>query len=100
MIVHHVALPLAPTNHFLNHVGMVKDKRSRQTWSIIWYATIWALWRVRNNTIFNNVRRSISHILDVAMVNDWLWIKNFLGMTYIAYSDWILNHLQCMNITL
>ncbi|KAE9610426.1 hypothetical protein Lalb_Chr07g0186481 [Lupinus albus] len=66
---------------------MVKIRKNRLAWSSIWLATVWALWRSRNDSIFNNVRHSSLQILDVARMNIWLWIKNILGMNHITYSD-------------
>ncbi|KAF1881109.1 hypothetical protein Lal_00023142 [Lupinus albus] len=63
------ALSLEPINHFLNHLGMVKDRKSRHAWSIIWLFTVWEIWRSRNDSIFNNVRHSSLQILDAARVN-------------------------------
>ncbi|KAF1864448.1 hypothetical protein Lal_00021871 [Lupinus albus] len=82
-----VALPPVPINHFLNHCGMVKDRKCRKAWSIIWFATVWAIWRSRNDFIFNNVRHSALQIMDAARVNAWLWIKNILGLNSFVYSD-------------
>ncbi|KAF1891244.1 hypothetical protein Lal_00001386 [Lupinus albus] len=38
-----VALPLDPIQHFSNHLGLVKDKKCCKIWSVIWFATIWAI---------------------------------------------------------
>ncbi|KAF1890102.1 hypothetical protein Lal_00025435 [Lupinus albus] len=64
-----VALPLVLINHFLNHCGMVKDRKCRKAWSIICFATVWGIWRSRNDFIFNNVRHFPLQILDAARVN-------------------------------
>ncbi|KAF1866422.1 hypothetical protein Lal_00017805 [Lupinus albus] len=96
----YVALPLGPIKHFLHHLGMIKDRKNRHVWSIIWLVTVWALWRSRNDSIFNNVRLSSLQILDAARVNAWLWIINILEMNYFAYSDWISKPLDSLNISL
>ncbi|KAF1893230.1 hypothetical protein Lal_00001676 [Lupinus albus] len=53
-----VVLPTVTILHFLNHIGMVKVRKSRFAWSSIWLATIWALWQARNDYIFNNIKHS------------------------------------------
>ncbi|KAF1894118.1 hypothetical protein Lal_00004037 [Lupinus albus] len=95
-----VVLPFQPINHFLYHLGMVKLRKNCHIWSTIWLATVWALWRSRNDTIFNNARHSSLHILDAAPVNVWLWIKTIVGMSHISYSDWISKPLICLNVCL
>ncbi|KAF1858928.1 hypothetical protein Lal_00000748 [Lupinus albus] len=33
-----VVLPFSPANHFINHMGMVKDRKRWKIWSVIWLA--------------------------------------------------------------
>ncbi|KAE9593826.1 hypothetical protein Lalb_Chr18g0047181 [Lupinus albus] len=74
--------------------------QGRKVWSIIWLATVWAIWRHQNDVIFYKVCPSITLILDTAKVNAWLWIKNILGMDYILYLDWLYKPLDCVKISL
>ncbi|KAF1880936.1 hypothetical protein Lal_00022966, partial [Lupinus albus] len=69
---------------------------SWKAWSTIWFATVWAIWRHRNDIIFNKVRLFINHILETAR----LWIKNILGVEFSLYSDWLSKPLLCLNITM
>ncbi|KAF1875063.1 hypothetical protein Lal_00007679 [Lupinus albus] len=71
-----VVLPNTHSHHLSYHLGLVKDRKSWKFWSVIWFATIWAIWLSRNDFIFNNVNRSLLHILDSAKVKSWLWIKS------------------------
>ncbi|KAF1892539.1 hypothetical protein Lal_00011005 [Lupinus albus] len=64
-----VTLPHGTINNFMSHLCLVKDRKHRHVWSSIWLATIWAIWRARNEFIFNNGRHSLSNILDAARVN-------------------------------
>ncbi|KAF1878600.1 hypothetical protein Lal_00047270 [Lupinus albus] len=95
-----VTLHQNPFHHYLNHLGLVNDKKGWKAWSTIWFATIWAIWRHRNDIIFNKVRLSINHIVDTARVNDWLWINNILGVEFSLYSDWLSKPLLCLNINM
>ncbi|KAF1892130.1 hypothetical protein Lal_00036486 [Lupinus albus] len=96
----HVVLPLNPLHHFLNHIGMVSDKKSWKVWSSIWLATIWAIWLHRNDIIFNNIQTTTNRILDTARVNVWLWCKSVSGKISISYSDWISKPSECLNFIL
>ncbi|KAF1894928.1 hypothetical protein Lal_00022422 [Lupinus albus] len=66
--------------HFLNHMGLIKDKKSCKFWSVVWLATVWAIWLSRNDLIFNNTSITPQHILESARVKSWLWIKGQRGM--------------------
>ncbi|KAF1870610.1 hypothetical protein Lal_00025934 [Lupinus albus] len=61
-----VTLPQNPFHHYLNHLGLVNANKGWKAWSIIWFATVWAIWRHRNDIIFNKTSLSIHHILDNA----------------------------------
>ncbi|KAF1866712.1 hypothetical protein Lal_00018097 [Lupinus albus] len=76
-----------PFHHYLNHLGLVNANKGWKAWSIIWFATVWAIWRHRNDIIFNKTSISIHHILDNAKVNAWLWIKNTIWVEFSLYSD-------------
>ncbi|XP_019451803.1 PREDICTED: uncharacterized protein LOC109353899 [Lupinus angustifolius] len=71
----HIALPLQPIHHFTNHMGMVPHRRCLNYWNILWLATIWAIWRSRNDFIFNSVHPSVEKIFEAARVTSWLLIN-------------------------
>ncbi|KAF1866492.1 hypothetical protein Lal_00017875 [Lupinus albus] len=83
-----------------NYRDNVNAKKGWKAWSIIWFATVWAIWRHQNDIIFNKTSLSIHHILDNAIVNVWLWIKNILEVEFFLYSDWLSKPLLCLNFTL
>ncbi|KAF1861525.1 hypothetical protein Lal_00025877 [Lupinus albus] len=82
-----VVLPLDPIQHLMCHMGMVKDRKLWKFWSVIWFASIWAIWLSRNDFIFNNVRPSLLHILDSAKVNSWIWLKCQCRLNSSLYAD-------------
>ncbi|KAF1895933.1 hypothetical protein Lal_00033938 [Lupinus albus] len=59
-----VALAFTPANHFINHMCMVKDRKRRKIRSVIWLATVWAIWLSRNDLIFNSVKSSLNQIFE------------------------------------
>ncbi|KAF1861483.1 hypothetical protein Lal_00025824 [Lupinus albus] len=95
-----VALPQNPLHHYNNHLGMVSDRKGRKAWSIIWLATVWAIYRHQNEVILNKIRPSIKYILDTARVNVWLWIKHTTESDFTLYSDWLAKPLDCLKVTL
>ncbi|KAF1870232.1 hypothetical protein Lal_00003438 [Lupinus albus] len=64
-----IALPQSPLHHYSYHLGMVPNKKGRKSWSIIWLATVWAIWKHQNEVIFNKVKPSTTYILDAAKMN-------------------------------
>ncbi|KAF1871323.1 hypothetical protein Lal_00020115 [Lupinus albus] len=89
------------STHFLNHMGLVKDKKCYKVWSVVWLATVWAIWLSRNDLIFNSNLNTPQQILDSARVKSWFWIKNQNGMDFTTpYCDWVANPLACLNATL
>ncbi|KAF1883296.1 hypothetical protein Lal_00030404 [Lupinus albus] len=63
-----IALPLSSISHYSHHLGMVKNRKHWKAWSVIWLATVWALWLVRNDIVFNMKTTSINNILNSAKV--------------------------------
>ncbi|KAF1892289.1 hypothetical protein Lal_00010753, partial [Lupinus albus] len=90
-----VALPQSPLHHYSYHLGMVLDKKS-----IIWLATVWAIWKHQNEVIFNKVKPSTTYILDTAKVNVWLWLKHILGKDLALHCDWLAKPLECLHFFL
>ncbi|KAF1898685.1 hypothetical protein Lal_00039890 [Lupinus albus] len=64
-----VVLPQSPLQHYSHHSGLVSIKKGKKAWSIIWLAIFWAIWRHRDDVIFNKVRPSTKYILDTAKMN-------------------------------
>jgi hypothetical protein len=52
-----VVLILPPTmsSSFALFVGCGSNKKRRKGFSIIWLAFVWAMWKVRNDRVFNNI---------------------------------------------
>ncbi|KAF1893310.1 hypothetical protein Lal_00001766 [Lupinus albus] len=93
-----VALHKSPIHNFIYHMGMVKDKKRWSLWSVLWLATIWAIWLSRNDIIFNASKPY--HIFESARVKVWLWIKSQQWEEHITYNDWISNLFTCLKIIL
>ncbi|KAF1891164.1 hypothetical protein Lal_00001305 [Lupinus albus] len=93
-----VVLPLNPILHYSNHLGLVSSSKCWKAWNSIWLAMVWAIWRHRNDIIFNNARRNINVILDNARVTVWLWFKSIMGKETTTYSEWIDKPIDCLTI--
>nr|KYP44579.1 Putative ribonuclease H protein At1g65750 family [Cajanus cajan] len=47
-------LPEQGKQHFTNHIGLWKKKKTTKIWNTIWFIMIWNIWKWRNDWIFNN----------------------------------------------
>ncbi|CAL0324353.1 unnamed protein product [Lupinus luteus] len=68
-------------------MGLIPLNRRSKYWSVIWLASIWAIWLSRNDLIFNYVRPSAQKIFEDARFEVWLWIKGSIGSNSITFSD-------------
>jgi hypothetical protein len=48
-------------------------KEVRRGMRLIWHTSIWAIWKARNNAIFNNVEIRIDDIVEEIKVLSWRW---------------------------
>ncbi|KAF1891499.1 hypothetical protein Lal_00012388 [Lupinus albus] len=94
------ALPLSPITHYSSFLGVAKNKKCWKTWSIIWLATMWALWLARNDVVFNNSKPTILQILNSVKVKSWLWTKAQHEKDHIPFQDWTSKPLDCILIDL
>ena len=63
---------------------------------IIWFASVWVIWKERNNRIFNNVTLHPSVLLEKVKLNSFLWIKSKQVAFLYSYHDRWKHPLQCM----
>ncbi|KAE9598418.1 hypothetical protein Lalb_Chr15g0080621 [Lupinus albus] len=77
---------------------MVHNRKRWKVWSVVWLATIWALWLTKNDIIFNNVTTFSHKILDSAKVKAWLWTRSMHGKESTSYAERVANPFDCLNI--
>lgn len=47
-----------------NLIGIIKEKEVKEAWQSIISATLWSIWLIRNDLVFNNRRASKSGVLN------------------------------------
>jgi hypothetical protein len=57
-------------------VGCGSNKKQRKGFSIIWLGFIWAMWKVRNNRVFNNTMVDAFTVVDRVQRLSWQWFLN------------------------
>lgn len=84
-------LPANIKDHFLQHFNLFSSKTRAQVWKMVWFATIWYIWKHRNAIIFRNSSPDADEVFDLIKVNSWLWLKYMVGGISFNYSDWSID---------
>ncbi|CAJ2653429.1 unnamed protein product [Trifolium pratense] len=66
-------------NHFLSFGSLVKSKKGNQIRHLIWLATTWCLWKLRNNVVFNGALPDASKLVDDIKTFSWFWFRGRFG---------------------
>jgi hypothetical protein len=89
-------LPPSVVSSFALLVGCGSNKKRRKGLAVIWLAFVWAVWKVRNDFVFNNVVVDIEDVLELIQRLSWRWflIKKTWGSCLLY--EWIWNPGDCM----
>jgi len=82
--------------HFGNFVGLPRFTHSYLT--VIWHATVWVLWKERNNRIINKIAHDLVNLLEFVKFMSFLWLKARLLTSAFSYNDWWRHPLLCMGV--
>jgi hypothetical protein len=82
--------------HMLMFGELIKGKKYKRVTHIIWLATMWCLWRSRNNILFRGVDVNVPSLVDQITYNSWFWFISRVGNNAnLAFSVWCINPLNC-----
>jgi hypothetical protein len=76
--------------------GAAKNKKTRNGFLLIWHATIWTIWRARNNVIFANGVFNPKEMVDEVKVLSWKWSLVRLKVTPCLFYEWSWDPGDCM----
>lgn len=76
--------------------GWERNKKIRRGLWLIWHATIWILWKARNNRIFNNQAVEAEDIIEEVKVLSWRWTFNRINIPVCMYYEWCWNPKDCL----
>jgi len=86
-------------HHFLQFTHMAGLPRSTHLHlRVIWFASVWVIWKERNNRVFNNVVTAPPILLEKIKLNSFLWLKSKRAHFSYSYHDWWKHPLLCMGV--
>lgn len=72
-----MVMPKSAEEHLLQHDSILQGGRKMiRVLSMIWIATVGALWVVRNDMIFRGKEVDVVRITDEVQYKVWLWLKS------------------------
>jgi hypothetical protein len=93
-----VFLVLPPTI-FMSYTMLVwggSNKKRRKGFSVVWLAYIWAVWKARNDRIFNNVVFDASVVMNHVQRLSWQWFMNNTSKSPSLLYEWEWDPGECM----
>ncbi|XP_058784217.1 uncharacterized protein LOC131658988 [Vicia villosa] len=66
----------------------VRNSVTRNKVNIIWMATIWSFWLMRNGIVFDNVPFSFESVFNSVMFLSWRWSECSLLLPRSSFYDW------------
>jgi len=67
---------------------------------VIWFASVWVIWKERNNRVFQNAVTIPSVLVEQVKLNSFLWLKSTRANFVYRYHDWWQNPILCMGVLL
>lgn len=72
------------------------NKNRLRGWWLIWITTIWVLWKVRNDKIFNDINHEVDEIVEEVKVLSWRWLLYRMNIPVCLYYEWCWNPSYCL----
>lgn len=76
--------------------GGERNKRIRNGLRLIWHATIWVMWKARNDKVFNNCNSEVGDMVDDIKVVSWRWALDRISMPPCMFYEWCWNPRECI----
>jgi hypothetical protein len=86
-----LVLPATLSSSFALFVGCGSNKKRRKGFSIIWLAFVWAMWKVRNDRVFNNITVDTRSVVELIQRLSWQWFVSKTAKGPCLLYEWIWN---------
>jgi hypothetical protein len=85
--------------HFNQFTGLPGMPRNTRLYlKVIWFATVWAIWKERNNRLFQTTVSDPSVLADKVKLNSFLWLKSNKANFSFSYHNWWKHPVLCMGV--
>ena len=89
-----------PVSNFI-HFGMCNaSSQVIEFWGAIWIGVVSEIWNHKNNVIFNRGKADVSKVLVMVQVKVWSWLYSKSRFRMFSFSNWCLDPVVCMRLTL
>jgi hypothetical protein len=55
---------------------------------LIWFTTIWVLWKARNDKIFKGTSKEVEEVVEEVKVLAWHWVLDKMTIPVCLYYGW------------
>jgi len=84
-------IPYTLSNHIAQFVFAAGSTKTRQSiMQVLWFATVWEIWKERNNRIFKAKECSIIQVVDKIKSLSYMWLKTKFASLPLNYHGWWL----------
>jgi hypothetical protein len=75
--------------------GMVRNKKAKKGFLLVWHTVIWSIWRARNDVIFNGISKEPLELVEEIKVLSWKWSVDCLKITPCLFYEWCWDPGDC-----
>ncbi|CAJ2651419.1 unnamed protein product [Trifolium pratense] len=84
-------------DHFLLFGDLFKMKDKGRVRYLVWLATTWNIWNLRNKVIFKGNIPDVSSLLETIKLHSWLWFTSrYRHRSCTPFPFWCLNPMSCI----
>jgi hypothetical protein len=87
------------SDHFIQFCYSGGPGKTRQSiLQVIWFATVWEIWKERNNIIFTDKACSVNQVTDKIKLLTFMWLKAKFASLPFNYHGWWLSPFTMLDI--
>jgi hypothetical protein len=91
-----IVIPPSISSLFEFIKGSTLNVKIRKRFLLIWHATLWSIWKARNNALFANGLFNPRLIIEDIKVMSWKWVLSRLKVTQCLFYEWTLDPGECL----
>jgi len=77
--------------------GLERNSKIKKGRWLVWLATLWLLWKVRNDSIFNQKIYKVEEVVEEIKVLSWRWILSRTKFPVCLFYEWCWDPIWCLN---